>query len=241
MTTKSFRLALAFTIPLLCVSYGTPAFADVTHDYELNGSYSDANGGPPATPNGGNLTDNFGFYTFTANQGLVLDRSVILGGTYDIQVRVGFTATGANGWTKIADFTGLVPDIGWYINPSHQVCFFYLGGCAGGSGGTVSFDANATQNIFELTRDAGTSVMTGFFDGTQVFSFTDSSNVFVLGTQDIVFFQDDTSSGMQEGGSGLADYIKTSFPTGQTPEPSSLLLLGTSLSALGAARRKWLR
>src|ERR1700732_1643565 len=115
MTTKNFRWALAFTVLLSCVSYGPSAFADVTHDYELNGSYSDVNGGPPATNNGGDLTTNPGFYTFAANQGLVLDKSVILGGTYDIQVSVGFTATGANGWTKIADFTGLGLDQGWYI------------------------------------------------------------------------------------------------------------------------------
>ena len=40
------------------------------HDYELNGSFADALGGPSLTPNGGTL--NATNYTFGPNQGLTL-------------------------------------------------------------------------------------------------------------------------------------------------------------------------
>ncbi|HEV3408824.1 MAG TPA: LamG-like jellyroll fold domain-containing protein [Chthoniobacterales bacterium] len=185
-------LATTFLLAITTASAQTP-----NHLYDFNGSYADAFGGPAMVPDGGTLNPTN--YTFAANQGLNLSNALANTGNYT--VLIDFSFSNLSGYRKILDFKDRGPDAGLY-NRSTELYFYpVVGGPAG------AFVADTLARMV-LTRDAVTNQITGYVNGVQQFSFTDSSGLGIFtGPNGIMrFFEDDFSTG-GEASAGLVDRI----------------------------------
>jgi hypothetical protein len=136
------------------------------------GSYSSVGiGGTPTT-----------VYNFGKQQGLSLDATGLISDNYTIAAL--FSFDDISGYRKILDFKNLTSDTGLYTLGG-QLNFYNeaIGGPTVGPG--TFFEA-------VLTRDSSTALMTAYFDGTPVFSFTDSADLAVISTDNLLnIFQDD--------------------------------------------------
>src|SRR6516165_12089678 len=111
---KLSRLVCVIALFVLAAAlFANAAPFTLTHLYDFNGNYNDTFGGPAITPNGGNLNTP-GLYTFGVNQGLWLPQSVFNTSSWAIEISANFTAENGT-WKKLADFSGLVSDDGWYF------------------------------------------------------------------------------------------------------------------------------
>jgi hypothetical protein len=153
------------------------------------GSYSSASiGGTPTT-----------VYNFGTQEGLSLDATGLISDNYTIAALLQFNDT--NGYRKIFDFKNLTSDQGLYTD-SGQLNFYdeTSGGPTVGPG-----------TFFEvvLTRDSSTNLIIAYFDGTPVFSFSDSSSLGVLSAANLLnIFQDDAVTGGNESSSGSVAGIR---------------------------------
>jgi len=224
------------------------AFADpvLVHDYELNGSLTDALGGPSLVSNGGTLLGGGG-YSFGPDQGLTLSNA-LSSTSYTIDMTLSLDTI--SGYRKLIDFKNLTSDDGlydlngmldfypWTQSPPNMIA------------------ANTTVDI-TLTRDGTTGDVTGFINGYQVMGFNDSTigDALFTGPNDIMtFVEDDTHTGGSEASGGTLDDIRiytgaatqaqllSGLPTAGSsavPDASATLsLLGMGAMALAAVRQR---
>ncbi|HEV8130970.1 MAG TPA: SBBP repeat-containing protein, partial [Acidobacteriota bacterium] len=165
-------------------------------DYQFQNSRASSISGPPALTDLG--SNSFGTVTvdgsprtvlrFAANNGLSVSPTggVIPNNTYSVVVLFAFDVV--SGFRRIVDFKNGASDTGLY-NLDGNLNFYNV---TGGSGAPIS------ANVFVqtvLTRDAAKKV-TGYVNGVQQFSFTDSSDLGLIDSNNVLrFFQDNTSGG----------------------------------------------
>ena len=170
-----------------------------THDYQLNGSLIDSQGGPSLTSLGGTLTA--AQYQFAANQGLFLTNAGIDAAEYSIEMRFHFNSL-PPGWQKIIDFHGLALDTGLY-SQSDGLEFLNR---------ALAADVLTTGSMqhLVLTRDDLTDVVRAYINGVEVWNFVDAAGeaVFDVPNRMMRFFQDDNATGQVEAGGGVVDMIR---------------------------------
>ncbi len=193
------------------------------------GSYSSASiGGTPTT-----------VYNFGKQEGLSLDISGLISDNYTIAALLQFNEITSH--RKIFDFKNLTSDRGLYAR-NGRLNFYNVtsGGPAVGPG-----------TFFEvvLTRDSLTNLIIAYFDGSPVFSFSDSSSLGVLSAANLLnIFQDDATTSGNESSSGsvaglrIFDNVLTDAEVAaldlRTPSavPGPLPLFGAA-AAFGWSRR----
>ncbi len=221
-----------FLAGFVCLALSTAAGAATIYDYELNGSYADALGGPSLTGNGGTLGATG--LTFGANQGPTLSASI--GAVYTIETKFSFDTT--SGYRKIISFANNNVDTGFY-NLNTRLNFFNVA-----TSSSIDF-ANGVQAVVALSRDAASTVR-GYVNGTQVFSFVDTTNIANPGSA-LFFFQDDSATGAGEASSGFVDYIRIADTAGSSvspiggatvPEPATWALMIGGFGLVGASLRR---
>ncbi len=154
-----------------------------------------------------------------------------------------------SGYRKIVDFQSLGPDSGFY-NYYGNLNFYPI---------TTSSTSviSAGQNVqVVLTRDSIISLVTGYVNGVQAISFTDSGNlsVFSSSANGLYFFKDDFATGQGEASGGLVSRIlifenpltsaevlalaQSQLPL-SIPEPSTvwLVLIGAGVIVVSVCRR----
>lgn len=218
---------------LMAIS-GAAGAAD--HLYNLNGSLSDALGGPDLVAHGGTLGATN--YTFGRDQGLTLP--VDLGSVYTIDMVMTFDSH--NGWQKIIDFSSLNSDNGMYTYGN--TWDFYP---VSPADGTAPADGQAAR--LTLTRD-GAGQVSIYVNGSLTGGFNDSASNYANFTGNSAnFFIDDFHTGQGEAASGSVDYIATydraltadevGRGVSPVPEPSSGVMLGAGLGLLALLRRRF--
>lgn len=214
--TRILGLAAALSLAALL-----PASAQ-THTYTLNNTYADFNGGPSLTPDGGTLSA--AGYAFAANQGLSLS-NVLSGSDYSIEMT--FSLSDVTGYRKLLDFQDLASDDGLYLLNGH-LNFYPV------ETGPTLFAANQSITV-DLTRDGTTQLVTGSVNGTQEFSFTDSSNRAVFSAPGglIHFFEDDNVTSKHEASGGTVTRITIDGMSSPVPEASTNASFGLFLLGLG--------
>lgn len=219
---------------LVGAAHGAPT---LIHDYQLNGTFADALGGPALVAAGGTLGGTG--YTFAANQGLSLSNGLAGNGNYSIEMSFSFSNTGLGaGYRKILDFKDRSSDNGLYA--LGKALNFYPVATAG-----TAFANNVNVDVV-LTRDSGTNAVNGYLNGVNMWSFVDAGSLAVFSSaNDIVqFFKDDTVTGGGESSGGFVDYIRIydgaiiPSPNGNVPEPGTLALLGVAALVAGLRRRR---
>ncbi len=250
-TTQLFAAALMS----LGLAAGAQAAA-VVHDYQLNGTLADAQGGPALTAiSAGGPTGTLGAtgFNFATNGGLQLMNGAFDADNYSIEMEFSFDAV--TSWRRIIDFKNRTTDVGLY-NYWGAIQFFP------DTTGSGLFTPGGIVNII-ITRDGATDAFNIYANGTNVLSRTDVNDdaVFSMPGQQANFFVDDLVV-RNEASSGFADYIRfydgaltaveasclqtndpaacgvAPPPTGSVPVPGSLALAGLALLGLGATQRR---
>lgn len=165
------------------------------HDYPLKGNFLDANGGPSLIGTGGTITASG--YVFAAAQGPRLLNALTNTGNYTIQLV--FSMNDVSGYRKVIDFANRGSDAGLYVLNGELI---FYGGNVAGQANTIA--DNKSVDVV-LTRNAQTKVVTGYVNGVQQFSFTDTSNQAVFsGPNGVInLLQDDTATNREYGAGTL--------------------------------------
>ena len=213
--------------------------AILVRDYELNGSFADALGGPAINPNGGTLNPTN--YSFGPNQGLnVLNAAVPHDySPNDYSIETTFSFSQLSSFRKILDFKDRTVDAGLY-NSNGALDFFPLP-----AGPPGAFQPNVFAHLV-VTRDVLTGQFVGYVNGVQQISFTDSTAmaVFTAANNIMWFFQDDLAVPNEASG-GVVDFIKIykgALTAAEVraleqavPEPTTLLLTGFGFGTLAVS------
>lgn len=213
------------------------ASAIAVHEYDFNGNLNDSIGSVSLVSGGGSLTS-FGSYTFLANQGLTFRGESSLGPDYSIAMR--FSLDQIGGWRKVVDFKNRSDDSGLYVL-NNSINFYPFSVANAGVSASTSMD-------LVFTRDGTTKDVTAYFNGAQIFSFNDGSNIADAtsgGNSLFRFFMDDFRTGQFEASPGSVEKIvlyqgalspsqvRTALPDGGT----SAGLLGLGLMGIFGLRR----
>jgi len=159
--------------------------AALTHDYRLDGSFTDDLGGPALVPAGGTLNPTN--YSFGPNQGLSLSNGLIDSANYSIEMIFNLSDE-----SKFLDFKDLGSDNGIYnYNDKLE---FYPGPIGRQIGQPGAIPAGTDVHLV-VTRDSSSNRFVGYVDGVQQISFTDSSGdaIFSAASNIIQFFKDDVA------------------------------------------------
>ena len=223
----------------------------LSHWYELNGTNKDrlVTGPDLKLHAGGTLTSTG--YKFDKNEGLVLPTGALPSPTsYTVLIDFKFdnpvgqsTGSVMTGYQKVVDFKNRTSDNGVYV--SNGKLLFY-----NKTSGTQNVLSNTNTRLI-LTRNG--SQVTGYVNGAQSFTFTDTTSLAVPGTganDGLLLFQDDATT-VSEAGAGFIDQIAvydaalgstTAMSLSQVgaavPEPAAGgLLAGVAALLLGRRRR----
>lgn len=132
-------------------------------------------------------------YNFGKQQGLSLNTTGLITDNYTIAALFRFNSISS--WRKVLDFKNLASDYGFYLYGGQLNFFFET------SGGPSVLPGAFLEAV--LTRDSSTNLVTAYFDGSPVFSFTDSSSSGVISAANLLnIFQDDVRTGGSESSSG---------------------------------------
>jgi hypothetical protein len=195
-----------FAAPLLCLAPSTLA-VNLIADYQLTDTFASAvAGAPPLTPLGsvsftsGNVYgQNRILAAFQQGSGLRLDAPPgLAAGGYTVALEFSFASTG--GYRKIIDFKDLTLDSGLY-NLNHALDFYPV---ALGPGSPIQPN---TFGQVVLTRTAAGAV-TGYFNGAQLFAFSDASALSVLLSNSFNLFIDDTRTNGAEASAGMVARVR---------------------------------
>ncbi|MSU49831.1 MAG: PEP-CTERM sorting domain-containing protein [Opitutus sp.] len=226
------------------LAMGSASAAVVVHEFALRGTLDDNKGGPALASLGGQITA-LG-YVFTANQGLTLSSTAL--SSTDFSLELSFKFDAISGYRKIADFHDRADDTGFY-QLSGSLNFYPIV-----TASTADFVADTNVHVV-LTRDGATSVVTGFVNGQQRFSFVDTSPLATITAagNKLTLFADDFSTSQREASSGTVNYVRVFngaltaaevnalFLGGSpsaVPEPSTLVLLGAGVLIVGCTTRR---
>jgi hypothetical protein len=231
---KIFITALAFT--LSSVSWAAPA-----HDYQLNGSFNDALGGPALVTGGGTL--GAAGYTFGVNQGLSLSNALSDGANYSIEMRFSFDdnhTTNNTSWLKIIDFKNLSSDDGVYSYLSSGAKTLDYCVCGTQHNGTADVFSGGKLVDVLLTRDKATQVVKGYANGVEQFSFVDVTGSAVFSSSDkVINFVRDDHAVTGEASSGFVDSIRVyNGAIVPVPEPETYAMLLAGLGLLSTVARR---
>src|SRR5437773_5047711 len=158
--------------------------AVLVRDYELNGSFADALGGPVINPDGGTLNPTN--YSFGPNQGLNVVNALAPHdySTSDYSIETTFSFSTLNSFRKILDFKDRTLDSGLY-NLSSALNFFPVA-----TGPSNAFQPDVFAHLV-VTRDAAGQFV-GYVNGVQQISFTDAAGLAIFtGPNDIMRFSED--------------------------------------------------
>jgi hypothetical protein len=207
--------------------------------YAFAGNLNDSQGGPALVANGGTVGN--GVYTFGANQGLTLIDPAFNPANYTIELQFTFDQIG--GYRRILEFKNHGADTGLYAYNA-SLNFYNIVTASS----FTDFIAGQPINVV-LTRDAATSLVTGYVNGVSRLSFTDNQQlaIFFAVDQPVHFFIDDNIVG-GEASAGSVNWIRLyNQPLDSTgvmalfqgggpvtvPEPAILGLLVAGLGAVG--------
>jgi hypothetical protein len=213
-------------------------------EFTFANGFSSTVGSATLVPQGGQLVD--GYYSFGANQGLVLSNLSFNASHYTIEMHLLFSDV--QSWRKLVDFKVLGVDAGVYSSPSRGLDFFPIS-----QSSTVDFSAFVPVHVV-ISRSSVTGEVVGYVDGTARFSFIDTNGdaVFSGANREIYFFIDDFATSQLEAAPGAVNLIRIfdgpipatnvltlfqSAPPLPIPEPGTGALLGLGVIGLvGAAR-----
>jgi hypothetical protein len=228
--------------------------ATLIHSYDLTTSTNDQVGSANLNTDGGTLVAGVG-YQFQPNQGLFnpAGSPITDGLNYTFLLRFEFDRV--DSYRKIMDLTNLnggtvngggTSDPGLY-NIGGNLQWFNFAPIPSGA----PIVAGQFVDVV-VTRDGTTGAVTGYVNGAQQFSFTDSTPIATFQNnpnQIVRFFEDDNVSGTNEASGGTATLIQVFdgalsarevalLPESLTPEPAtwSLLVLGSAAALLRRRR-----
>lgn len=259
MSRRSSRAAArrAAALAVLLLAAAAPLAAQTpTHAYDVNGTLTDAFGGPSLVANGGTVGPST--YTFNPGQGLSLTNGI---GASVYSLELAFSFASVANYRKVVDFKDLLRDEGVYVQNGF---FTFYGGPASPVLNPV-FQPDLLAHLV-LTRDADQR-FTAYVNGQQVLSFIDEGlhAVFSEPGAKANFLRDDARTGYEQT-SGSLDWLyvydraltgtevaarfaagddgqfgTTPPPVTSAPEPATVALLGSGLLAIGAVARRRVR
>lgn len=258
----SYRAALVSLIAV--TGFVGSAFAAPTADYAVKfNSQFDAAAHPEWQFNNVEVTANglktYGYYddnyaNWTGPSTLKLDASNVLSSAGDYTINLDFGGVAVTQWAvKLLDFANRSQDAGLYID-GHNISFYDTQG--GWNFGTNPLIQDNTAFNVTLSRSSATSLVVGYINGIEQFSFLDNLGVAVFDPLNFYVFTDDFATPGSGGDAyesrpgvlkGISIYksalssgdIATLHGVGVVPEPETLaLVLGGLLTCAFVGKRR---
>ena len=172
-----------------------------TAAYELDGNFSDSEGGADISPAGGMLQGRG--YAFGQNQGLAMAGVL---GTNEYSIELVFRLDDTAGRAKLIDFAELASDSGLYLEAGELTFFDATTPGTAVAGGRLL--ENAVNYHLVLTRSGATGELTLWIDGEERLSYADASAQATFATSLATFFRDDNVT-QNEASSGFVHFVRS--------------------------------